>query len=158
MGEGEVSRCAGGVRRSAEDNTVRPRADRSARLSLTESVEKGEEEICSAARRRGTGRGEARKVFGLWTAVSCGSRGQDGWRTELDLGRSKSLDDDHGPATLGTEPKRARFIGSGRFLFCVRLLYRTEQLKAKRQESGASAIGQEAEVADTHETFRKHVQ
>ena len=63
--EGEVSRCAGGVRRSAEDNTARPEAGRSAKLSLTESVGKREEEICSAAKRRGTERGEARKVFVL---------------------------------------------------------------------------------------------
>jgi hypothetical protein len=128
--EGEVSRCAGGVRRSAEDNTARPGAGRGAKLSLTESVEKRGKEICSAARRRGTERREARKVFLLWTAVSCGSRDQDRWRTELDLGSSKSLENDHRPTTLGTEPKRARFIGSGRFLFCVRLLCRAEQLKA----------------------------
>jgi hypothetical protein len=69
-GEGEVSRCAGGVRRSAEDNTGRRGVGRSAKLSLTESGEKREEEICSAARRRGMERSEARKVFVLWTAVA----------------------------------------------------------------------------------------
>jgi hypothetical protein len=37
------------------------------------------------------------------------------------------------------------------------MLRRTEQVKAKRQESGAPAVGQEAEVADAHETFGKHV-
>ena len=31
-------------------------------------------------------------------------------------------------------------------------------MKTKRQEGGAPAIGEEAEVADTHETFGKHVQ
>jgi hypothetical protein len=42
---------------------VYPRAGRSASLSLTERVEKREEEICSAATRRVAGRGETRKVF-----------------------------------------------------------------------------------------------
>ena len=153
-----MSRCAGAVRRSAEDNAARPGADRRAKRSLTESVEKREEEICSAAKRSGTERGEARKVFVLWTAVSCGGRDQDGWRTELDLGSSKSLDDYHRPTTLGTEPKRARFIGSGCFLFCLRLLYRAERLKAERQESGTPPVGEEAEVSNADEAFRKHVQ
>jgi hypothetical protein len=40
----------------------------------------------------------------------------------------------------------------------VRLLYRTEQLKAKRQESGTSPVSQEAEVANADEAFGKHVQ
>src|SRR5271169_133267 len=31
-------------------------------------------------------------------------------------------------------------------------------MKAKRQEKGASAVGQEAEVADAHETFGEQVQ
>jgi hypothetical protein len=31
-------------------------------------------------------------------------------------------------------------------------------LKAKRQQGGASAVSQEAEVADAHETFGKPVQ
>ena len=31
-------------------------------------------------------------------------------------------------------------------------------MKAKWQERGALAVGEEAEVPDAHETFRKHVQ
>ena len=49
-------------------------------------------------------------------------------------------------------------VGSGCFLLCLRPLYDAEQLKAKRQESGAPAIGQETEIADADEAFRKHVQ
>ena len=77
-----MSRCAGAVPRSAEDDTARPRAGRSAKRSLTESLEKRKEEIGSAARRRGTERYDARKVFVLWTAVSCGSRDHEGRRTK----------------------------------------------------------------------------
>jgi hypothetical protein len=86
-----VSRCAGAVRRSGDDNTGRPGAGRSAKLSLTESVEKRKEEIDSAARRKGAERDEARKVFELWTAVSC-----DG----LDQGRRS------GPQMCHTAPSR----------------------------------------------------
>ena len=35
---------------------------------------------------------------------------------------------------------------------------RPEQVKTKRQECGASAVGQEAEVSDAHEAFRKQMQ
>jgi hypothetical protein len=156
--EGEVSRCAGVVRRSAEDNTACAGAGGNAQLSLRERVEKRKEEIGSGARRRGTERGEARKVFVLWEAVSCGSRDPDGGRTELDLGSRKSLDDDHRPTTLGAEPKRVRIMGRGGFWFCLRLLCRAEELKAKRQESGTPPVGEEAEVPNADEAFRKHVQ
>ena len=122
--EGAVSKCAGAMRRSGQDNIAWLKAGGSAKLSLTEVVEKREEEICSAARRRGTERGEARNVFVLGTAVSCGDR--DRWRTKLDLGSRKSLDNDHRPTTLGTEPKRARFLGGGCFLLGLRLPYRAE--------------------------------
>jgi hypothetical protein len=114
------------VRRSAEDNTVRAGAGGRAKPSPTGRVEKRKKEMGSAAKRRGTERGEARKVFVFWRAVSCGSRDQDGGRTELDLGSRKSLDDDHRPTTLGTEPKGVRFMGRGCFWFCLRLLYRAE--------------------------------
>ena len=121
-------------------------------------MEKRKEEIGSATRRRGRERDEARKVFVLWTALSCGSRDQDRWRTELDLGSSKSFEDHHRPTTLGAEPKRDRVIGSGCFWFGLRLLHRTEQMKAKRQKCGAPPVGEESEVPNAHEAFRKYVQ
>jgi len=43
-------------------------------------------------------------------------------------------------------------------LFGLRLLCRTQQLKAKRQECGAFAVGQKAEVTDAHEALWKDVQ
>ena len=42
--------------------------------------------------------------------------------------------------------------------FVRRLLWCTQQLKAKREELGASSGGEEAEVPDTPETLRKQVQ
>ena len=58
--------------------------------------------------------------------VSCSGSGEIRWRTELELGSRKSLDDHHGAATLGTAPKRARFLGSRCLLFDLRLRYRVE--------------------------------
>ena len=43
-------------------------------------------------------------------------------------------------------------------LFGLRFLRCTEQVKAKWQESGTLAVGQEAEVADAHEAFGEQVQ
>jgi hypothetical protein len=38
-----------------------------------------------------------------------------------------------------------------------RFLCHTQQLKAKRQKSGAPTVGYEAEVTDAHEAFRRNV-
>ena len=90
--------------------------------------------------------------------ISCGGSAEKGWRTELDLGRRKPLDDHHAPATFGTAPERARVLGKGCFWFDLRLRYRAEQLKAKRQGSGAAPVSEEAEMADADEAFGKQMQ
>jgi len=89
--------------------------------------------------------------------VSCGGSGETRWSTELDRGSGKSLDDHHRSATFGTDPKWARFLGRG-FWFGAGWLYCVESLKAKRQESGASAVGEETKVADADEAFGQQVQ
>ena len=48
------------------------------------------------------------RVSEIVIGVSCSGSGEKGWRTELELGGGKSLDDHHGAATFGTEPKWAR--------------------------------------------------
>jgi hypothetical protein len=40
--------------------------------------------------------------------ISC-SRGQERWRTELELCRRESFDDGHRSAALGTAPQRVRY-------------------------------------------------
>jgi len=47
----------------------------------------------------------------LRMVVSCGGSGERRWRTELELGCRKSLDDHHRPTTLGTGPKRVGLLG-----------------------------------------------
>jgi hypothetical protein len=88
--------------------------------------------------------------------VPCGGSGEKGWRAELELGGRKSLDDQHGPATVGTEPKRSGFLGGGCFGCGLRLNH-GEGLPTKWQESGPPPVGEEAEVANAHEAFSTYV-
>ncbi len=96
--------------------------------------------------------GERHRVREIGIVVSWGGSGEQGWRTELELGSRKSLDDHHGAATLGTEPKRVPFLAKGRF-WSRRWLHCVECLKAKRQESDAPAVGEEAKVANADKAF-----
>jgi hypothetical protein len=73
----------------------------------------GEQGLSLLTRHTRAGRGQARKLFGMERAVSCGSPEPGRWGTELDLGSSPSLDNDHGPAAVGTSPKRTGLLGSG---------------------------------------------
>ena len=95
---------------------------------------------------------------GIGIFVSCGDSGERGWRTELDLGSRKSLDDRHAAATFGTEPKWAGFLGGGGFWLSLRWWCWVECLEAERQQSGAAPVGEEAEVANANEAFGKQVQ
>src|SRR5260370_18477886 len=71
----------------------------------------------------GAGRHRASEIG---RGVSCSGSGAKGWRTKLELGSSKSLEDYHGAATFRTAPKRARFLGSRCLLLYLRLRYRAE--------------------------------
>ena len=89
--------------------------------------------------------------------VSC-RRGQLWWSTELDLGSREPFDDLHGSATLGTAIKIRSVFGGGSVLFRLWLWCRAQQLKAEGQKGGAAAVGQEAEMPNTHEALRKDVE
>ena len=115
-------------------------------------MKKLEERICSAARRRGALHAEAREGFELERVGSCRSRDHR-WRTKLDFGSGESFDDLHRSTAFRAAPKIGGVFGGGSVLFGLRLWYRAKQVKAKRQESGTLAVGQEAEIADAHETL-----
>ena len=66
----------------------------------------------------GAGRHQAGEIG---KKVSCRGSGAKRWRTELELGSRKSLEDYHGAATFRTAPKRARSLGSGGWWFYLRL-------------------------------------
>jgi hypothetical protein len=124
------------------------------RKSIPErALRKLEEEICFAARRRGTEHAETREGFELEKVVSCGNG--ERWRTKLHFYSREPFDDHHRSTTHGAAPEivRARDV-----LMDLRFRWCAEQLKTKRQESGASPVGQETEVADAHEAFGKQVQ
>ena len=75
----------------------------------------------------------------------------------MEFGGSEPFADLHGATTLGTAIKIRGIFGGGGVLFRL-WLWGAQQLKAKWQQSAASAIGQEAEVADAHEPFGEQVQ
>ncbi len=101
---------------------------------------------------------EGRRVFGeLERVVSC-CNADRWWRTKLNFSRGEPFDDLHRATTLGTAPKIGEVFGGGSVLFGLRLLYRAEQLKTKRQKSGTLAVGQESEVTDAHEALWKDMQ
>ena len=58
--------------------------------------------------------------------VSCSGSDEKRWGTELELGSGQSLEDHHGAATLGTEPKRIRLLGWRGFWFGWRQWFRVE--------------------------------
>ena len=120
----------------------------------SKKVEKG---IGLTASNKDTERPEGRRVFELERVVSC-RRADPWWRTKLDFGSGERFDDLHRSTAFRAAPRIGKVFGGRGVLFGLRLLLRTQQLKAKRQERGAFAVGQEAEVTDAHKAFRKDVQ
>ena len=76
----------------------------------------------------------------------------------MDFGSGEPLDDPHRSTALRAGVKVGGVFGGGSVFFVRRLLCRSQELKAKREELSASSAGQEAEVPDTHEALRKQVQ
>jgi hypothetical protein len=128
------------------------------KVSRRRWLKKLEEGIGLTAGHRDAERLEGRRVFELERAVSC-RNADPWWRTKLNFGSGESLDDLHRSTAFRAAPKIGTVFGARAvLLFCLRLLFRTQQLKAKRQERGAFAVGQKAEVTDAHEAFWKNVQ
>ena len=76
----------------------------------------------------------------------------------MDLGSSEPFDDLHGSATVGTAIKICSVFRRGGVFFGRWFWGCAQQLKAEGQKGGASAVGQEAEMPNTHEALRKDVQ
>lgn len=66
--------------------------------------------------------------------------------------------EDHRPTTFWADPHRRDRVGIGSICNSGGLRNRSEALKAKRQESGAPAIGNEAVVSDANKAARKQVE
>lgn len=105
--------CPEGLRWGTSDDSRSGLAQESiAEIALSEL----REEICSAARQRGTEHAEAGGRFELEKFVSCSSDGRWG-RTKWDLGGGEPLDNHHRRTTLGTAPKVLGVRGRGDILF-----------------------------------------
>ena len=141
----------------ATQDTVRGSVGCVEEISRRARLQKREEEICSAPRRRSPERAETRDSLEFQRVVSCRSRDR-WWRTKLDFRSGESFDDHHRPTTLGAAIKIQGVFGRGSLVFGLWFLCRAEQVKAKRQESGTLAVGQETEVAVAHEAFGEQVQ
>jgi len=94
----------------------------------------------------------------LEIVVSCGGSGETGWRAELELSGRKSLDDHHGPATVGIEPKPVGWLSRRCLCFGLPGLNHCEGLPAKWQHSGPPPVGEKAEMANADEAFGEQVQ
>ena len=150
--EGAASGCAEAALQSATRDCMRPEAARMRKRILKSVVE--ELERRSVPRQSTEVRSAWKNTFELERVASCRSRDQR-WRTKLNFRSGESFDDHHRPTTFGTRPKIARTGGGGLLLG---LRCPAEQLEGKWQGGGTFAVGQEAEVADAHETFREQVQ
>ena len=74
----------------------------------------------------------------------------------MELCSGEPFDDSHRCTTFGAIPG-LRVFGAGSMWFGLWLLCCAEQVKAKWQELGAFAVGQETEVTDAHEALREDV-
>jgi len=152
--EGAASSCAETVPQSATRDSMSPEAGCCVKGGEEGGQRSWKRRSAPWQGHRGTERVEAREGFELERVASCRSHDHRR-RTKLDFSSGKSFDNHHRPTTLGARPKIAR-TGGGDLLLGLRC--RVEQLEAKCQGGGAFAVGQEAEVADAHETFGEQVQ
>ena len=156
VGRSGIKRCRDCAAGMTHD-TVRVEIGYGEKVSQRLWSKKAEEGIGLTARQRDAESLEIPRVFDLERVVSCRSA-DPWWRTKLNIGSGESFDDLHRSTAFRAAPKVGTVFGGRGVLFGLRLLCRTQQLKAERQECGAFAVGQEAEVTDAHEAFWKNVQ
>jgi hypothetical protein len=155
--EGAALSCAETVLQGRTHDTVRAEIGYDEKGPQRRWSKMLEEGIGLTARHRDAQRLEGRRVFELERVVSC--RNADRWwRTKLDFGSGEPFDDLHWSTAFRAAPKIGTIFGGRGVLFGLRLLFRTQQLKAKRQKRFAPPVGQKAEIPDAHEALRKDVQ
>jgi hypothetical protein len=130
--EGAALSRAETVLQGTTHDTVRAEIGYGEKVSQRLWSKKVEEGIGLTARQRDAERLEVPRVFELERVVSCRSA-DPWWRTKLDFGSGEPFDDLHRSTAFRAAPKIGTvFGGRGVLLFCLRLLFRTQQLKAKR--------------------------
>jgi len=129
--EGAALSRAETVLQGTTQDTVRAEIGYSEKVSQRLWSKKVEEGIGLTARQRDAQRLEVPRVFGLERVVSCRSA-DPWWRPKLDFGSSEPFDDLHRSTAFRAAPKIGTVFGGRGVLFGLRLLFGTQQLKAKR--------------------------
>ena len=128
--EGAALSRAETVLQGATHDTVRAEIGYGEKVSLRLWSKKLEEGIGLMAGQRDAQRLEVPRVFELEKVVSC-RRADRWWRTKLDFGSGEPFDDLHRSTAFRAAPKIGTVFGGRGVLFGLRLLFRTQQLKAK---------------------------
>ncbi len=129
--EGAVLSRAKTVLRGTTHDTVRTKIGYGEKVSQRLCSKKLEEGIGLTAGHRDAERPEGHGVFELERVVSC-RRADRWWRTKLNFGSGERFDDLHRSTAFRAAPKIGTVFGGRGVLFCLRLLFRTQQLEAKR--------------------------
>ena len=129
--EGAVLSRAETVLQGTTHDTVRTEIGYGEKASRRLWSKKREEGIGLMARQSDAERLGGRRAFELERVVSCCSAGP--WRrTKLDFSSGEPFDDLHRSTAFRAAPKSGTIFGGRGVLFGLRLLCRTQQLKAKR--------------------------
>jgi hypothetical protein len=129
--EGAALSGAETVLQGTTHDTVRAEIGYGEKASQRLWSKKLEEGIGLTARHRDAERLEVARVFELERVVSC-RNADPWWRTKLDFGSGEPFDDLHRSTAFRAAPKIGTVFGGRGVLFGLRLLFRTQQLKAKR--------------------------
>jgi hypothetical protein len=129
--EGAALNRAETVLQGTAHHTVRAEVGYGEKGSRRRWSKKLEEEIGLTARHRDRERPEGRRVFELDRVVSC-RNAAPWWRTKLDFGSGESFDDLHRSTAFRAAPKMGTIFGGRGVWLRWRLLFRTQQLQAKR--------------------------
>jgi hypothetical protein len=129
--EGAALSGAETVLQGTTHDTVRAEIGYGEKVSQRLCSKKLEEGIGLTARQRDAEHLEVPRVFALERVVSC-RRADPWWRTKLNFGSGEPFDDLHRSTAFRAAPKIGTIFGGRGVLFGLRLLFRTQQLKAKR--------------------------
>jgi hypothetical protein len=128
--EGAALSRAETVLQGTTQDTVRADIGYGEKVSQRRWSKKLEEGIGLTAGHRDTEHREGRRVFELERVVSC-RNADPWWRTKLDFGGGESFDDLHQSTALRAAPEIGTIFAGRVVLLGLRLLCRTQQLKAK---------------------------
>jgi hypothetical protein len=129
--EGAALNRAETVLQGTTHDTVRAEIGYGEKVSQRLWSKKLEEGIDWVTRDSGTEHPEGRRVFELERVVSCRNAGP-WWRTKLDFCSAEPFDDLHRSTAFRAAPEIGTVFGGRSVWLGLRLLCRTQQLKAKR--------------------------